>query len=140
LLVLGPVLCLVAFVFRNVQQARNADVVKVKNRRAGKVAAKHLANALKQLNAKKSAAFYEAIFRGLYGYLSDKLNIDYGQLDKPIIADTLKARGAEPRVIEGLLETLDLCEMARYAPVTNISEQQVYDKAKGIISDIEDEI
>lgn len=140
LLLLGPMSCLGAYVFRNVQQARNADVVKVKNRRASRVAAKHLANAQKQLNAKNSTAFYEAIFRGLYGYLSDKLNIDYGQLDKPIIADTLKSRGAEPRVIEGLLETLDLCEMARYAPVTNISEQQVYNKAKNVISDIEDEI
>jgi hypothetical protein len=140
LLLLGPVLCLAAYILRNVQQARNADVVKVKNRRAGRIAAKHLANAQKQLAAKNTAAFYEAIFRGLYGYLADKLNIDYGQLDKPIIADTLQKRGAEQRVIDALLETLDLCEMARYAPVTNISEQQVYNKAKGVISDIENEI
>jgi hypothetical protein len=30
--------------------------------------------------------------------------------------------------------------MARYAPVTHISEQEVFDKAKGIINDIESEI
>jgi len=39
-----------------------------------------------------------------------------------------------------LLETLDLCEMARYAPVTQLSELEVLEKAKGIINEIEDEI
>jgi len=39
-----------------------------------------------------------------------------------------------------LLDTLDLCEMARYAPVTHISAQQVFEKAKGVINAIEDEI
>jgi len=140
LLLLGPVLCLGAYIYR-VQNAKyNSDIVKVKNRRAGKIAAKRLANAQKQLLAKNTAAFYEAIFRGLYGYLGDKLNISYGDLNKDIIASALIAKGVEAPVITRLEDTIDLCDMARYAPVTHISEQEVFEKAKGIINDIENEI
>jgi hypothetical protein len=140
LLLLGPVLCIAAYVFRNQNEKYNSDIVKVKSRRAGRVAAKHLANAQKQLTAKNTTAFYEAIFRGLYGYLGDKLNIAYADLNKDIIASTLNRRGVDEKITERLMETLDLCEMARYAPVTHISDQEVFEKAKGIINDIENEI
>lgn len=140
LLLLGPVLCVVAFFARNQIRRNNADVVGVKSRRAGKVAAKHLANANKELQANNTHAFYEAIFKGLYGYLSDKLNIAYADLDREDITAALRAKSAKEETIHELLDTLDLCEMARYAPVTHISAQQVFEKAKGVINAIEDEI
>jgi hypothetical protein len=112
----------------------------VKNRRAAKIAAKRLANAHQQLLAKNTAAFYEAIFRGIYGYLGDKLNISYADLNREIIASALQKRGIDTLLITRLEDTIDLCEMARYAPVTHISEKEVYEKAKGIINDIENEI
>jgi len=140
LLLSGPVLCALAFGFRNRNRKINSDVVRVKNRRAGKVAARHLANAQKQLAAKNTAAFYEAIFKGLYGYLSDKLNLAVADLNKESIVDGLKDREIGDQLITKLLETLDLCEMARYAPVTQLSELEVLEKAKGIINEIEDEI
>jgi len=139
LLLLGPALCLIAYLVRNWHEKANSDIVKVKSRRASRVAAKHLANAQKQLTAKNTQAFYEAVFRGLYGYLGDKLNISYADLNKDVITSTLSKRGVESGVIDHLMETLDMCEMARYAPVT-VSEQQVFEKAKGVINDIEDEI
>lgn len=140
LLLIGPVLCFGAFAYRNQVRKNNADVVGVKSRKAGKIAAKHLANAQKQLLANNSKAFYEDIFKGLYGYLSDKLNISYANLDRETIASALKIRMLDGQVIGQLLETLDLCEMARYAPVNHISQQEVFDKAKGIINDIENKI
>ena len=140
LLLAGPLLCGAAFVYRNRNRRINSDVVRVKNRRAGRVAAKHLATAQKQLAVKNTAAFYEAIFKGLYGYLSDKLNLAAADLNKESIVDSLKDRGIGDQLITKLLETLDLCEMARYAPVTQLSEGEVFEKAKGIINEIEDEI
>jgi hypothetical protein len=115
-------------------------VIKVKSRKASKVAAKHLANAQQQLAANNTPAFYEAIFKGLYGYLSDKLNIDYANLDRETIVAALRKRALDEQVVNQLLNTLDLCEMARYAPVTHISTNEVFEKAKGIISDIESKI
>jgi hypothetical protein len=140
LISLGPVLCAGAFIYRNKVRKENSDVVKVKSKRAGKIAAKHLANAQLQLNIKNTKGFYEAIFKGLYGYLSDKLNILYANLDRETIASALRAKSVNEQLIKRLLDTLDLCEMAHYAPVTHISEQEVFDKAKGIINDIESEI
>ncbi len=140
LLLLGPVLCLGAYIYRSQNAKYNSDIVKVKNRRAAKIAAKRLADAQKQLVAKNTAAFYEAIFRGLYGYLGDKLNISYADLNKEDIASALAVRGIDTPIITRLEDTIDLCDMARYAPVTHISEQEVFEKAKGIINDIENEI
>lgn len=140
LVLLGPVLCAGAFVYRNKLRKENADVVKVKSKRAGKIAAKHMADAQQQLNAGNTAAFYEAVFKGLYGYLSDKLNVSYADLNREILAGALKSKAVSDKVTGQLMDTLDVCEMARYAPVTHISKQEVLDKAKAIINDIENEI
>jgi len=140
LLLVGPVLCYGAYTYRNWTIKNNSDIVKVKSRRAGKVAAKHMANAQKQLAANNTKEFYEDVFKGLYGYLSDKLNIPYANLDRETIASALKKRPVSEQLVGRLLDTLDLCEMARYAPVTHISKQEVFEKAKGIINDIENEI
>jgi hypothetical protein len=140
LLLLGPVLCYAAYSYRNWTIKNNSDIVKVKSRQAGKVAAKHLANAQKQLSVNNTKAFYEDVFKGLYGYLSDKLNISYANLDRETISAALKGRSVKEQLIGQLLDTLDLCEMARYAPVTHISKEEVFEKAKGIINDIENEI
>ncbi|HEY2581965.1 MAG TPA: BatD family protein [Mucilaginibacter sp.] len=140
LLLLGPVVCYGAFTYRNWTIKNNSDLAKVKNRRAGKIAAKHLASAQKQLLVNNTKGFYEDIFKGLYGYLSDKLNISYANLDRETILSELRARSLKEPLINQLMDTLDLCEMARYAPVTHISQQEVFEKAKGIINDIENEI
>jgi hypothetical protein len=140
LLALGPLLFAGAWVYGKWYEASNSDIVKVKSRKAGKIAAKHLASAKKQLLANNRTAFYEDVFKGLYGYLSDKLNIAAADLNREKIASELKARTLDEPLINELLETLDLCDMARYAPVSGISEQQMFDKAKNMINDIEDKI
>jgi len=140
LLLLGPCLCAAAYVYRNWLIKNNSDIVKVKSRKAGRVAAKHLANAQNQLQAGNSKVFFEDVFSGLYGYLSDKLNIQYASLNKETIASAMKEKNFSARLLDQLQDTLDLCEMARYAPVTHISEKEVFEKAKGIINDIENEI
>lgn len=138
LLILGPVGFMGALVYGKWRDKNNADVVGLKSRKAGKVAAKHLASAKQQLNDKK--AFYENLFRGLYGYLSDKLNIPYADLNHEKIASELQARSLDENLINEMLDTLDLCEMARYAPVSGITEQQVFDKAQNMINNIENKI
>ncbi|MEN0054685.1 MAG: BatD family protein [Mucilaginibacter sp.] len=140
LLGLGPLLFLGALAYGSWYERTNSDIVKVKSRKASKIAAKHLASAQAQLSAKNSNAFYENVFKGLYGYLSDKLNIDAANLNREKIASELKNRQLDEPLINELLDTLDLCDMARYAPVSGVSEQQIFDKAKNMINDIEDKI
>ncbi|WEK20669.1 MAG: BatD family protein [Candidatus Pedobacter colombiensis] len=137
LLCLGPLLFIAAFVYRKEYRELNRDQVKVKGRNANKVAAKHLSNAKKQLLAGDKKLFYQDVYKGLYQYLSDKFNIPAAELNKENISEQLTAAGIASPLINQLTETLDLCEMARYAPVSGISDQEVFDKAKGIINDIE---
>lgn len=138
LLCTGPILFLAGFGYRKWYRENNRDVVKVKGRNANKIAAKHLANAQKQLLSGDKKAFYEDVYKGLYAYLSDKLNISAADLNKDNIREQLNLRAVKEPLIDQLTETLDLCEMARYAPISGISEQEVFDKAKTIINDIED--
>lgn len=138
LLCLGPLLFIGAFAYRKKYRENNSDQIKVRGRNAGKMAAKHLANARKQLLAGDKKLFYQEIYKGLYQYLSDKFNIPAAELNKENITERLAESGIKVPLTNQLTETLDLCEMARYAPVTGIAEQEVFDKAKNIINDIED--
>lgn len=140
LLLLGPLAFGAALAYRKWQNEQNSDLVKLKSRKANKIANKHLAVAAKQLAAGDNKAFYEAVARGLYGYLSDKLNIPVADLSKENITTELKKRAVDSSTINQLSETIDLCEMARFAPVKGISEQQVFDKAKLTINEIEEKI
>ncbi|RZK79232.1 MAG: protein BatD [Pedobacter sp.] len=137
LLFTGPLAFLGAITYRTWYRKNNKDVVKVKGRKASKKASIHLANAQKQLTTGDKKAFYEAIYKGLFGYLSDKFNIEAADLNRDNIAEQLKGRGIAASVIDQLLETIDLCEMARYAPVSGLSDQEIFEKAKRIINDIE---
>lgn len=133
----GPVLFLFALGYRKWYRENNRDQVAVKSRNANKMANKHLSVANKQLQSGDRKLFYEAVYKGLYGYLSDKLNIAAAELNQENIGSQLKIRGVKDELIRQLSETIDLCEMARYAPVSGISEKEVFDKAKTIINEIE---
>lgn len=140
LLALGPIGFLIAWWYRGWLARYNSDVVKVRSRKASKLAAKYLSSAQKQLKAGNSKAFYEDVFRGLYGYLSGKLNIPVADLSRENIAAELAGRKISEQTSAKLLEALDQCEMARYAPVPGISEKEMFERAQDIINDIEDEI
>ena len=140
LLLLGPALFIAALFYRGWLTKYNSDIIKVRSREASRMAAKHLAFAQKELTAGNRSTFYDALAKGLYGYLSDKLNIPVSDLNKENIIAQLQSRKLDSAVITQLVDTMDLCEMARFAPVTGISEQQVFDKAKNTINEIEDKI
>ena len=140
LLLLGPALFIAALFYRGWLTKYNSDIIKVRSREASRMAAKHLAFAQKELTAGNRSTFYDALAKGLYGYLSDKLNIPVSDLNKENIIAQLQARKLDSAIITQLVDTMDLCEMARFAPVTGISEQQVFDKAKNTINEIEDKI
>jgi hypothetical protein len=136
-LIAGPIAFLLALGYRSWYRNQNKDAVAVKGRKASRIAAKHMANAQKQLANGDAKVFFEAVYKGLYGYLADKLNISAADLSKEIIAEALVKKSIDPAVIKEVDETIDLCEMARYAPMSGISQPEVLEKAKRIIKDIE---
>ena len=108
----------------------NADVVGMRRTKAGKVARKRLAVANTLMNKNDSAAFYDAILKALWGYISDKLSMPISSLTRNNISEELLQHGADESTISKVIEVLDECEMARYTPESlNRPLKDVYDSA-----------
>ena len=117
-----------------------ADTVGRKKRKATKMAKSHLKNAASVLNSNDQGAFYEAVSNALYGYLSHKFNLSNTELNKPNIQKVLLRVSVSDSALKELLATLDHCEMARFAPISNISKEDLLKQAENIIVKLEDEI
>jgi hypothetical protein len=120
---------------------RNADSNAVRNRKAGKVAAKRLREASECLKRNETDRFHEEILKAIWGYLSDKLNIPGSELTRINAVSALTERGINEEVINKLTEILDYCEYARYAP-SSVTEkpEDIYTGASNFISAVENSI
>jgi predicted house-cleaning noncanonical NTP pyrophosphatase (MazG superfamily) len=138
-LLLAPFLMIpIAILIRKKQEAREGDVVGNKIRKANKLARKYLGEAKKNLGNKEQ--FYNALERALHNYLKAKLNIETSEFSKEKIQELLHTKSAETSTINQFIELLKNCEMARYAPFSNVEMKQDYDKAANVISQIDRQI
>ena len=121
--------------------AENANITKLRTKKANKVAVKRLKNAKKLLAEKKSNEFYDEILKTLWGYVGDKLSISVSQLSKDNIAARLADRGVNETLIKEFEAVLGESEFARYAP-GNPGEtmDKVYSMAIDVISKLENSI
>lgn len=128
------------FIYRK-QIAANANVAKVRTRKANKVAVKRLKLAGKLLADNKKDAFYDEVLKALWGYVSDKLNIPMSRLSKDNIEEELRNYGVDDTLIAEFLKVLDNCEFARFAPAdANQGMDKIYAEALDIISKMEGSI
>ncbi|MGB0887517.1 MAG: BatD family protein [Vicingaceae bacterium] len=139
LMLLAPILFILTYIFRNKIRVANSDVVGMKKKKASKIAGKFLAAAKQSLEANNKAAFYEAISKALFGYIGNKLNIPVAELNQSNIKEKLTQLNVNEQTSTALMETIELCDMARFAPVS-IAEKEVYNKAETIINQIEQEV
>lgn len=111
---------------------QNANIVMVRNRKAEKFATKRLKLAKEYLSQNKKEAFYEEVVKALWGYLSDKLSIPVSDLSRENAKEQLIQRGMDEASLAKLIDIMDSCEYARYAPATkdhpmeNDYQQAVY--------------
>jgi len=123
------------------QAIENANIVKVRTKRANKIAAKRMRFAEKLLSENKKNEFYDEVLKTLWGYISDKLNIPVSQLSKDNIEYELLEYGISQQFIESFIEILNECEYARYAPSDeNKAMDKVYISAIDVISKMESQI
>ena len=138
LLIILFVVLLVVFRKRAID---NADIVKMKGRRANRVAVKRLRNAEKLMKAGRQNEFYDEVLRALWGYVSDKLNMPVERLSRDNISYNLKNNEIKESTINKFMSALDECEFERYAPgdiAGNMSK--TYDSAMNAIMDIENSL
>ena len=94
----------------------NADLVKMKGKKANKIATKRLRQANKLMLAGKTNEFYEEVLRALWGYVGDKLNMPAEKLSRENISEKLQSHNVDDNTISKFLSAIDDCEMMRFAP------------------------
>ena len=123
------------FMYRK-KQARDADTVGIKQRKATKIAQQRLKTAQTHLTAGDSKKFYDETGRTIWGYLGDKLNINPADLNRDVVREKLAAAGVASTLIDRLIEVLDTCEMALFAPVNGDQDmQQTYQHAVAVVKE-----
>ena len=118
--------------------ADNANVAKVRVKKASSVATKRLKVARKLMRENRKNEFYDEMMRALYGYFGDKLSIPVAQLSKENIESELKHRSVPDEPVKQVIALLDDCEFARYAPGDDTGRMdRLYEQAAGVIGQIE---
>ena len=132
---------IIFFILYRKQIAANANVAKVRTKKANKVAVKRLKLAGKLLSDNKKDEFYDEVLKALWGYVSDKLSIPMSRLSKDNVEEDLRNYGVAEELIAEFLKVLDNCEFARFAPSdANQGMDKIYAEALDIISKMEGSI
>jgi hypothetical protein len=142
LLYIGGILTLLAIYLLNQKRIKeNANVARMKNKKASKVALKRLKEASGHLQNGADEKFYESITRAFWGYLSDKLTIPASELSREKASEELSNHAVSSGIIERFVQLLDTCEYARYAPGGGSAKmQELFNEATEVMSVMEKEI
>ncbi len=135
LIYIGGIVTFITIVwFRRRSIQINSNVALVKNRRADKFATKRLKQAKIHLDTQQIGPFYEELLKGIWGYLSDKLNIPLSELSRDYARELLGKHNLESEISTDFINLVDNCEFARYAPPSLSNTMQTdYDKAIDLI-------
>ena len=109
----------------------------IRSQRANKVAMKRLSAAQKYLNANDKEKFLDEMFRALWGFISDKLQIPVSDLSKDNATQALISRNVSDDLVLAFTNTVDACEFARFAGGVADSNEVIYKKGIEIISQLE---
>lgn len=141
LLVLPLVILLALVVISRKRIADNANIAKVRVKKASSVASKRLKVARKLMKENRKNEFYDEMMRALLGYFGDKLSIPVAELSKDNIQSELKRRAVAEEPVKQVVALLDDCEFARFAPGDDTGRMdRIYEQAVGVIGQIENSI
>ncbi len=137
-----PALLFIAFVIIWRRRIRiNSNVALRKHLRATAVANKRLTTAKKHLQQEQSSEFFVEVSRALWGYVCDKFSIPLSELSINSVDEKLLHVKVKAEVRDRLVNTLNQCEFARFAPAGQAPDMQaLYNEASSIIMDIEQDL
>ncbi len=136
LLIAAFIVLLVVFRKRAIE---NADIVKLRSKKANKVATKRLRKADKLMRQNHYGEFYDEVLRALWGYVGDKLNIPVSELSRDNISERFQEHNVDEETITKFVGAIDECEYARYAPGDAAGNMnKTFTSAMSAITQIED--
>jgi hypothetical protein len=119
----------------------NSNLTLVKERKAAKMAKKQLVIAEKHLDTNNKELFFNEILNALHKYIGNKFNLSIVDLSKEKISEMLLSRHVTNDTAKNVIETLNTCEYAKYAPSAVTGDlQKVYNDTVELISEIEEQI
>ena len=84
--------------------------------------------------------FYDDIFAAIYGYIQDRMNMGISEMNKDEIRSRLKSKKIADDNIDSLISVLEQCEMARFAPMGDVSKKELIDSTRSVIANIEKQV
>lgn len=142
LLLIFPALSFIAALFFVKQRIKaNSDVSAVKQRKAAKMAKKQLSVAERHMVQNNKDQFFNEVLNALHKYIGDKLGMSIVDLSKENISEMLLVRNVSEETKDRVMETLNTCEYAKYAPGSVTGDlKKVYQDTIELISQMEEQI
>lgn len=142
-LLILPFLLLAAVVAYKEWQVRQnkRDINLLKRENAPKIAEGRLAVAQEFLKKGNERLFYNEVSKALFNYVSDKFGIPLAEFTKSNVREKLIAVKAKESHVQDFVQILNDCEIALFAGRnTEGSAEAIYDRAVGVIVDIEKDL
>jgi len=97
-------------------EKQNANVSRVKNRKANKIARMRLQKAEKFKQSGNDKGFYDEMALGIWGYIADKFNISLSELSIETVREKLQNKSVNEEITNNFIQSLNNIEFARFAP------------------------
>ena len=123
---------------RRKQIELRSDVSGMKMRGANKESQKRLKTARKYLESNEDALYYDEVAKALWGYVADKFTIEQVDLTTDKIKERLLEKHIDESLIDKLIQVLQRCEFARFAPAADIKgKEDLFAEAGNVIQEFE---
>ncbi|MEX0968548.1 MAG: BatD family protein [Bacteroidia bacterium] len=127
-------------VYKRKRKEESLDGAGMRRRKATTIAKKHLKKANEFRETQQQEEFYTEINTALMGYLKDKLTIGAADMDREKLQEMLALRGVRQENIEQLLQVMNHCDFARFAPTPSGDMHNTYTQTVTLISDLEEQL
>lgn len=132
------VVLIVVFMVQRAKIKENADIVSLKSRKAGKMAARRLKKAAIYLKEGDAERFFDEILASLWGYASDKLKMPTSELSRENISGRFESEGVPQALSARFIAIVNESEFAKYSPQKGAeSMQRIYDESASVLESIE---
>jgi len=139
--IISLVIAILVFIVRRKQIEFYSNKTLVRNKQANKVSRTRLKTAAMHLKNNKTAEFHTEVLKAIWGYLADKFAIPASDLSRERSNEVLSSHGIDQETINELLEIIDNCEFARYAPSSEAGEMgKIFNQATELITKLENKL
>jgi hypothetical protein len=112
----------------------------VRGKRANKIALRRFRAAEVSMRQGDKQGFYDEMLKALWGYMSDKLDIQMSALTKERIHEELFERNIQGSQAAEYVRIISACEEAQYAPTSSSQMNELYREGVNLVSELESAI